>query len=106
MSSYNLSTATLAHSTQAARDIRHQSDASEDLAVVSWPPEQRIPIGGSRGGYYYNVLKGINQYIYVIDHGINLLHPVRPSTTTSFSLIDETGFSSNALQPDRVAMDA
>lgn len=56
-----------------------QSSASEDLAIISWPPFQKLPKPKRRplSEYYYNVLAGVDSYVYVIDSGINEEHVVR-----------------------------
>lgn len=55
----------------------HQKDASPDLALVSWPrTNDPIPWGGSTDGYWYNILNGIDTFIYVIEEGIEPNHPV------------------------------
>lgn len=54
----------------------HQKNASPDLALVSWPrTNDPIPKGGSRDGYWYNVLNGVDKFIYVIEEGVEPNHP-------------------------------
>ena len=75
----------------------HQRDASKDLALISWPRGKRIPIFGSKGGYFYDVLEGIDKFIYLIDHGIDPQHRVRESKNQILLGAEYTGFSADAV---------
>ena len=62
---------------------RYQRDAPQDLDLVSWPPRKRLPIFGKMQFYKYDVARGIDTYIYVIDNGMNQDNAVRnPILTT------------------------
>ena len=50
---------------------RKQRDAPQDLDIVSWPPRKRLPLFGKLPWYYYDVARGVDTYIYIIDNGIN-----------------------------------
>ncbi|KAM0795733.1 peptidase S8/S53 domain-containing protein [Usnea florida] len=50
---------------------RRQIDAPLDLDIVSWPPRKRLPVSGKWPGYWYDVARGVDTYIYIIDNGIN-----------------------------------
>ena len=54
-----------------------QADAPQDLDLISWPPERKLPFFGNMEGYVYNPLEGVDTYIYIIDWGINPQHTVR-----------------------------
>lgn len=60
---------------QASPDLklpfRTQRDAPQDLDLVSWPPRKRIPVFGKMPWYRYNVARGTDTFIYIIDNGIN-----------------------------------
>ena len=51
---------------------RSQRDAPQDLDIVSWPARKRIPIFGKMPAYVYDIARGIDTYIYIIDNGINM----------------------------------
>lgn len=57
--------------------FRSQRDAPQDLDLVSWPPRRRIPASGKMPWYVYDVARGTDTYIYIIDNGINMNNPVR-----------------------------
>lgn len=57
-------------------DIIRQPNAPQDLDLVSWPPNKKLPSIGGMDGYYFNVLNGIDKYVYVIDHGVDPGNPV------------------------------
>ena len=50
---------------------RKQRDAPQDLDIVSWPPRKRLPLFGKLPWYLYDVARGVDTYIYIIDNGIN-----------------------------------
>ena len=50
---------------------RSQRDAPQDLDIVSWPARKRIPGFGKMPAYVYDVARGVDTYIYIIDNGIN-----------------------------------
>lgn len=50
---------------------RKQRDAPQDLDIVSWPPRKRLPLFGKLPWYVYDVARGTDTYIYIIDNGIN-----------------------------------
>lgn len=50
---------------------RKQQDAPQDLDIVSWPPRKRLPFFGKLPWYLYDIARGIDTYIYIIDNGIN-----------------------------------
>ena len=54
-----------------------QPDAPQDLDLVSWPPRTRLPNFGKMPGYKYDVTRGVDTYIYIIDNGINMDNAVR-----------------------------
>lgn len=68
-------------STQAKSELklpfRSQRDAPQDLDLVSWPPRKRLPVFGKMPWYVYDVAKGTDTYIYIIDNGINTDNAVR-----------------------------
>lgn len=68
--------------------LRRQRDAPQDLDIVSWPPNKRIPLFSKMPWYTYNVGSGIDTYIYIIDNGINRDNAVRIQSVLrlSFSL--------------------
>ena len=51
---------------------RKQGDAPQDLDIVSWPPRKRLPLFGKLPWYLYDVARGIDTYVYIIDNGINM----------------------------------
>lgn len=57
--------------------MRSQRDAPQDLDLVSWPPRKRLPSSGNLPWFVYDVAKGIDTYVYVIDNGINEDNAVR-----------------------------
>ena len=70
---------------------RKQYDAPLDLDIVSWPPRKRLPVSGNWPGYWYDVARGVDTYIYIIDNGINMDNGVSTpifSHRTLSSLID------------------
>lgn len=66
---------------QASPDLklpfRTQRDAPQDLDLVSWPPRKRIPVFGKMPWYRYDVARGTDTFIYIIDNGINKDNAVR-----------------------------
>ena len=60
--------------------FRQQQDAPQDLDLVSWPPRKRLPVFGKLPYYRYDVTRGIDTYIYIIDNGINTDNAVRSPT--------------------------
>ena len=50
---------------------RSQRDAPQDLDIVSWPARKRIPGFGKMPAYVYDIARGVDTYIYIIDNGIN-----------------------------------
>lgn len=56
--------------------LRYQQDAPQDLDLVSWPPRKRIPLFGMPW-YAYDVARGTDTFIYIIDNGINTDNAVR-----------------------------
>ena len=54
-----------------------QENAPQDLDLVSWPPSKVWT--ANMPGYDYDVTMGVDTYIYVIDHGINMFNRVTPS---------------------------
>lgn len=87
----NSSSFTSANSTGSSQEkselkgpFRQQRDAPQDLDLVSWPPGKRLPVLGKMPYYRYDVAKGIDTYIYIIDNGINIDNAVRaPKTITT-----------------------
>ena len=80
----SLSTFTVANTTgsdQASPELklprRHQRDAPQDLDLVSWPPRKRLPVLDKMKWYVYDVARGTDTYIYIIDNGINKDNTVR-----------------------------
>lgn len=63
--------------TPSPKRIVMQRDAPQDLDLVSWGAGKSLP--RRLKGYVYDVLMGIDTYIYVIGGGINLAHRVSPS---------------------------
>ena len=63
-----------------------QADAPQDLDLISWPPERKLPFFGNMEGYVYNPLEGVDTYIYIIDWGINPQHTVRSQYSKSTPL--------------------
>ena len=62
---------------------RSQRDAPQDLDLVSWPPRKRLPTFGRMPWFVYDIARGIDTYVYVIDNGINEDNAVRnPISTT------------------------
>ena len=56
---------------------RRQKDAPQDLDLVSWPPLKRWV--KDMPGYDYDVVAGLDTYVYVIDNGINMQNTVSTS---------------------------
>lgn len=56
-----------------------QKNAPQDLDLVSWPPlkkwVKKMP------GYDYDVVAGLDTYVYVIDNGVNMQTTVRTDLT-------------------------
>ena len=80
----NVSAFTTVNSTQSTKaspqlklPMRIQSDAPQDLDLVSWPPRKRLPAFGNLPFFVYDVARGIDTYVYVIDNGINEDNAVR-----------------------------
>ena len=80
----NVSVSTAADSTQSTKaspqlklPLRSQRDAPQDLDLVSWPPRKRLPASGNMPWFVYDVARGTDTYIYVIDNGINEDNDVR-----------------------------
>ena len=80
----NISAFTTVDSTQSTKaspqlkiPMRSQRDAPQDLDLVSWPPRKRLPASGIMPYFVYDVARGIDTYIYVIDNGINEDNAVR-----------------------------
>lgn len=57
--------------------LRRQRDAPQDLDLVSWPPRKRLPVVGKMPCYVYDIARGIDTYIYIIENGINKDNDVR-----------------------------
>ena len=83
-SSAHVSMSTTANSTRSNKatrqlklPIRYQRDAPQDLDLVSWPPRKRVPGSGMMLPFAYDVAKGVDTYIYIIDNGINKANAVR-----------------------------
>ena len=98
----NLSTFASANSTEPELKLpfRKQQDAPQDLKLVSWPPRKRLPVIGKIPSYRYDVAKGIDTYIYIIDNGINKDNAVRAQNiTTTLSSVPNIalGIQINAL---------
>ena len=79
----NISAFTTVDSTQSTKaspqlkiPMRSQRDAPQDLDLVSWPPRKRLP-AGNMPYFVYDVARGIDTYVYVIDDGINEDNAVR-----------------------------
>ena len=51
---------------------RKQHDAPQDLDIVSWPPRKGLPFFGKLPWYLYDVARGTDTYVYIIDNGINM----------------------------------
>ena len=64
-------------SPQLGRPNRSQRDAPQDLDLVSWPPRKRLPAFGKMPWFVYDIARGIDTYVYVIDNGINEDNAVR-----------------------------
>ena len=80
----NISASTAVDSTQSSNaspqlklPMRSQRDAPQDLDLVSWPPRKQLPASGNMPWFVYDVAKGIDTYVYVIDNGINEDNAVR-----------------------------
>ena len=56
---------------------RYQPDAPQDLDLVSWPPSKRVPVIDGMKWYVYDIARGTDTYIYIIDNGINKDNAVR-----------------------------
>ena len=67
--------------------FRSQRDAPQDLDLVSWPPRRRIPAVGKMPWYVYDVARGTDTYIYIIDNGINTNNPVRNPVLSTTSCL-------------------
>lgn len=70
-------------SQQLKLPLRMQRDAPQDLDLVSWPPRKRLPVFGNMPGYRYDVARGTDTYIYIIDNGINADNAVRSPIFTT-----------------------
>lgn len=64
-------------SPQLQEPNRSQTDAPQDLDLVSWPPRKRLPFLGKMQKYVYDVSRGTDTYIYIIDNGLNEDNAVR-----------------------------
>ena len=80
----NVSASTTVNSTQGTEanpqlkiPMRSQRDAPQDLDLVSWPPRKRLPASGNMPWFVYDVARGVDTYVYVIDNGINEDNAVR-----------------------------
>ena len=56
---------------------KSQKDAPQDLDLVSWPPRKRLPFAGKMPAFVYDIARGTDTYIYIIDNGINVDNAVR-----------------------------
>ena len=59
------------------RSVIIQTDAPQDLGLVSWSVAKSLP--WKMRGYVYDLTFGRDTYIYVIDNGLNNLNKVRSS---------------------------
>ena len=59
------------------RSVIIQTDAPQDLDLVSWSVTKPLP--WRMRGYVYDLTFGRDTYIYVIDNDLNNLHKVRSS---------------------------
>ena len=89
-SSTNASAVTTVDSTRSNKasrqlklPLRSQRDAPQDLDLVSWPPRKRLPTSGKMPWFVYDVAKGTDTYVYIIDNGINEGNAVRMPTLTT-----------------------
>ena len=57
------------------RSVIIQTDAPQDLDLVSWSVAKPLP--RKMSGYVYDLTFGTNTYVYVIDNGLNNLNKVR-----------------------------
>ena len=57
------------------RSIIIQTDAPQDLDLVSWSVAKPLP--RKMSGYVYDLTFGRDTYIYIIDNGLNNLNKVR-----------------------------
>ena len=64
-------------SPQLKEPNRSQMDAPQDLDLVSWPPRKRLPFLGKMQKYVYDLSRGTDTYIYIIDNGLNEDNAVR-----------------------------
>ena len=105
-SSTNFSAVTTADSTgsdQASPELklplRRQRDAPQDLDLVSWPPHKLKPLFGKLKWYMYDVGRGVDTYIYIIDNGINKDNAVRTQFLTASPFFSNTalGIQINAM---------
>lgn len=71
---------------QAGLNVILQTDAPQDLDLISWPPGRKLPFFGEMEGYAYSPLEGVDTYIYIIDWGINPQHTVRSQYSKSTPL--------------------
>ena len=67
-------------SLERRRPLRSQRDAPQDLDLVSWPRRKRIPVFGKMPWYIYDVARGVDTFIYILDSGINVDNSVRPQS--------------------------
>ena len=87
---------------------RSQRDAPQDLDIVSWPARKRIPGFGKMPAYVYDIARGVDTYIYIIDNGINQDNAVSIQSSLLALSIPNTalGVQINAVaaRPQRVAL--
>ena len=58
----------------ARKGTAYQKDPSDDLKVVSWPPNKQFK---DLNYYAYDVVGGQNVVLYLVEEGIHLRSPVR-----------------------------
>lgn len=58
--------------------IVRQTSAPQDLDVVSWPKDVKMPFWSKMPGYDFDTSYGVGTFIYIIDNGIEPNDPVKP----------------------------
>ena len=68
--------------------LRKDRDAPQDLDLVSWPPRKRLPLFDRKMKWYtYDIERGLDTYIYIIDTGLNPDNAVRTPILTTISFL-------------------
>ena len=58
------------------REIAKQSNPSQDLRLISWPPDRSLPRFINKQPFVYDDARKRDTYIYVLSEGVNTAHSV------------------------------